>query len=803
MTTINADTLPRPVRIEMTVVLSCLAFAGNGVNLPLLFGVEFLFGSIATMLGVLLLGVVPAAVIAAVGSLYTILAWGHPYALIIFVLEALVVGAVYQYRGGKLILLDLAYWTLIGAPLVLLFYGGVMQMPQEATFQIALKQLLNGVSNALWASLLFLFISQLRAGTLVGAQHSLNLGDVLFHAFLGLILVAGTPPLLYDAYSHYYEEQARITQQLSVHNEMLEKYLGKAQLDYHVAWTRENTDALGQTLMAEGVALLTSGKVASISESGAGRIQTLNKRLSIWLPSGDMPTMARWAQGRFVSRNPVDGPGSVTSVVSELPAAPLIASIQAKYITLFSFLTGILVLGIAVSLILARWLTKPLATLTQAGVAMDQRIAQGRPSTLPSSRIEEFNTLSSTFSTMSGRLLTAFSQLRESRDAVEREVEQRTRELNDTARLLRSVLDAATEFAIVATDPRGTITIFNSGAERLLGYRAGDSGPEDTPLLFHSTNEILERLGDAGQTDGAPNDFFQTLIRNARERGLDSREWTWLRSNGEPVPVWLNQTPIRSDQGEVEGYLLVAEDITELRNAERMKNEFIATVSHELRTPLTSISGSIRILTGGIVGELPPKAQQMLTIAERNINHLTTLVSDLLDIEKLAAGKMHLKRQTLNLLPLIRQTVENHTDYAAQREVSVELALPDTPMWVNVDPQRLEQALSNLLSNAMKFSPRGENVAVRCHQEAGTVQVTILDQGQGVPEDFRETIFDRFSQVDGSSKRNQSGTGLGLAITRELITKMDGSVDFESTVGEGTRFWLRLPMVPPPRNGHQ
>ncbi len=193
----------------------------------------------------------------------------------------------------------------------------------------------------------------------------------------------------------------------------------------------------------------------------------------------------------------------------------------------------------------------------------------------------------------------------------------------------------------------------------------------------------------------------------------------------------------------------------------------------------------------------------MLTIAERNINHLTALVSDLLDIEKLAAGKMRFKRQTLELGPLVQQTVENHTDYAAQREVALEMTLPDAPVWVNVDPQRLEQALSNLLSNAMKFSPRGETVRVTCHRESDTVQITVSDRGPGVPEDFRESIFDRFSQVDGSSTRNQSGTGLGLAITRELITKMEGSVDFESVADEGTRFWLRLPIVPEPRNEHQ
>ena len=695
-------------RLGLTLALMLLSIGGNFAGLPLLFGVEFIFGSVAVMLGLLMLGVIPAVMIAAAGSLYTVMAWGHPYAMVIFILEALIVGLVHRRRGDRLVLLDLGYWLLIGMPLVFMFYGGVMGMAEEAVNQIALKQMLNGVSNALWASILFLGTRWILSRRGAGERHRLGLGDVLFHAFLTLILLAGAPPLLYDAYSHYYEEQQRITDRLAAQNNTLERYLGRSELDYHVSWIRENTEGLGQTLLLDnGRTVVTSGEVASVSRAGAGEVRELNPQLDIWLPSGDMPVMDQWKQGRFVSRNRVDVPGNITAVVSELPAAPLIASVQSKYVTLFGLLTVIVILGVTVSLLMTRWLTAPIRALAHAGVSLDTRIAQGQPPELPGSRIQEFDQLSNTLSDMSNRLVRAFNRLQESRAAVEREVEQRTRELNDTATLLRSVLDAATEFAIVATDPGGRITIFNSGAERLLGYPPDALGSGDTPAIFHDPGEIRERRPDLASGTRDPQALFDALISEARDSGLDSGEWTWVRRDGERFPVWLIQTPIRSDEGQITGYLLMAEDITELRKAERMKDDFIATVSHELRTPLTSVSGSIRLLTGGAAGELPPKAQQMLVIAERNISHLHALVSDLLDIEKLAAGKMRFKLQTQNLIPLLRHTVENHAGYASQRDVTIGLSVPEEPVQVSVDAQRLEQALSNLLSNAIKFSPRG------------------------------------------------------------------------------------------------
>ena len=244
---------------------------------------------------------------------------------------------------------------------------------------------------------------------------------------------------------------------------------------------------------------------------------------------------------------------------------------------------------------------------------------------------------------------------------------------------------------------------------------------------------------------------------------------------------------------------VLVEDISERKKIERMKSEFVSTVSHELRTPLTSIAGAIGLLAGGAAGALPPKAQDMMAIAERNAQQLATLINDLLDIEKLVAGKLSLDMLEQRLQPMLEHAVSTNQAYGAQRNIDIHLA-PNTPeTTVFVDSQRLLQALNNLISNAIKFSPDRGRVELSARQQISegkpTVTIAVQDCGQGVPEAFRDQVFQRFAQADSSDTRSQGGTGLGLAITRELITVMAGEVGFESPPGQGATFWIRLPIA--------
>lgn len=232
----------------------------------------------------------------------------------------------------------------------------------------------------------------------------------------------------------------------------------------------------------------------------------------------------------------------------------------------------------------------------------------------------------------------------------------------------------------------------------------------------------------------------------------------------------------------------------EAERASRVKSEFIATVSHELRTPLTAISGALGLVSAGVAGVLPPKVAEMVGIALKNSRRLSFLINDLLDMEKLLAGKMHFDRHVQPLMPQLEQSLVDNQSYAAQFGVRLVLGRRAEALQVEVDVQRLQQVMANLLSNAAKFSPAGSTVEVDVLPSGGTVRVVVSDHGPGIPLAFQPRIFQKFSQADASDTRQKGGTGLGLAISRELIEHMGGRMGFESTPGQGARFFFELPV---------
>jgi signal transduction histidine kinase/DNA-binding response OmpR family regulator len=229
-------------------------------------------------------------------------------------------------------------------------------------------------------------------------------------------------------------------------------------------------------------------------------------------------------------------------------------------------------------------------------------------------------------------------------------------------------------------------------------------------------------------------------------------------------------------------------------SANRVKSEFLSTVSHELRTPLTAIGGSLGLLVGGVFGEMPAQASQMLQIAHKNSQRLSYLINDLLDMEKLAAGKLDFDMQPHQLMVLVRQALVDNEAYGSQMQVRYEVSRAAEEVCVLVDAQRLQQVMANLLSNAAKFSPAGSKVGVAVSQTQRGALVEVRDQGSGISPDFHDRIFQRFSQGDASDTRQKGGTGLGLAITRELVERMGGHIGFESMPDRGTCFYFELPL---------
>jgi len=261
--------------------------------------------------------------------------------------------------------------------------------------------------------------------------------------------------------------------------------------------------------------------------------------------------------------------------------------------------------------------------------------------------------------------------------------------------------------------------------------------------------------------------------------------------DGELKPLVLHGLKLLDTHDGMPIIWLIAEDTTEQKKVDRLKSEFISTVSHELRTPLTSISGSLSLLVHNAAGKLPDKASHLAYIAYRNSKQLTFLINDLLDIEKLIAGKMVFQIENHRVHDIVPECVENIENYAGEHFVSLRVGgLAD--LMIQADRRRLSQALDNLLSNAIKFSPEGSEVSVFTRQTGQTVRICVQDRGDGIEPEFQASIFQKFSQADASDRRSKGGTGLGLAITRELMTRMGGDVAFESTPGKGSTFWLEV-----------
>jgi len=236
-------------------------------------------------------------------------------------------------------------------------------------------------------------------------------------------------------------------------------------------------------------------------------------------------------------------------------------------------------------------------------------------------------------------------------------------------------------------------------------------------------------------------------------------------------------------------------DITERKRLDKIKTEFVSTVSHELRTPLTAITGALGLAVGGALCELPDKAKQVLDIAYKNAQRLKLLINDLLDMDKLVAGKLEFHCEPQTLMPLIERAVMENRTYADQMQVRFVIAPANVAPRVDIEDIRFLQIMANFLSNAAKFSKPDSEVWISLTQVGDYARVSVKDSGVGLDDESKSHIFEKFYQADSSDTRKKGGTGLGLAITKELVERMNGRVGFTSVLGEGSTFYAEFPIT--------
>ena len=356
-------------------------------------------------------------------------------------------------------------------------------------------------------------------------------------------------------------------------------------------------------------------------------------------------------------------------------------------------------------------------------------------------------------------------------------------ELDKQQEMNRRLLEALSE-AVIACDAEGNLTLFNEKAKQWHGADAEPGSPDEWATRYQLYRaDGVTRL----QPDEIP------LRRALGGEHVVDHEMVLL-SGGAPRHVLSNADPLYTSDGRPLGAVAVLHDITERKRIEQLQREFISTVSHELRTPLTSISGALALICSNVMGEVPEQMRELLQIAQQNSLRLSALIDDLLDMDKLHAGKMRFELLEQPLRPQLETALQSNRSYAERH--GVQLQLGECPqVQVRIDAMRLLQVLSNLLSNAAKFSPPGEHVELSARLRDGQVRVSVRDRGPGISTDFRERVFQKFAQADSSDSRQQGGTGLGLAISKELMERMGGRIGFESELGHGACFWFELPIA--------
>ena len=363
--------------------------------------------------------------------------------------------------------------------------------------------------------------------------------------------------------------------------------------------------------------------------------------------------------------------------------------------------------------------------------------------------------------------------------------------------------------AIIRKDLQGRILEWNPGAEDLFGYSSREAVGQPSDIIVPEDRRAEEAAFTESIRRGQP-------IRNVETLGRDKQ--------GRRLHIAITQSPIRDPQGRVIGQVAVAHDIrrlkeveqelqegkaalelkvaerterleqivAELQRADRLKSEFLATMSHELRTPLNSIIGFTEMVKEEMSGPLNDVQKTQLGVAHASARHLLGLISDLLDLSRIEAGRTELQPEWFNAPALFTELVRTVEPLAQRKKMEVKKEI-DLPMKLHADRKKLFQVILNLLSNAVKFTDKGE-VWLSAKVRDGCLQVAVQDTGVGIREQDVEHLFEAFRQVEGSTKKRYEGTGLGLYLSRKLVELMGGEIGVESAFGTGSKFHFSVPV---------
>lgn len=406
--------------------------------------------------------------------------------------------------------------------------------------------------------------------------------------------------------------------------------------------------------------------------------------------------------------------------------------------------------------------------------------------------------------------------------------ERRRQEALLNSGALQSAIFNSVNFSCIATDASGVIQIFNAGAEHMLGYAASEVLNRITPAQLSDVPELIARARALSADQGAHIEpGFEALVFKAARGIEDVYELTYLRKDGSRLPALLSVTALRDAQDGIIGYLLIGIDnsarqlveqerlhiaevlkqnMLELEQAKltaeranRAKSEFLSNMSHELRTPLGAILGFAQLLESGAVPPTPTQKKSIDQILKAGW-YLLELINEILDLAVIESGKLVLVMEPVALGDLLLECDSMVEPQACAHDISLVFNQPDAALFVMADRIRLKQVLVNLLSNAIKYNSVGGSVRVSCSQR-GTqmMRVSVQDSGAGLAPSELAQLFQSFNRL-GQQAGPVQGTGIGLVVCKRLVDMMGGCIGADSTVGEGSVFWVELPWVGAPES---
>ncbi|MBU4429952.1 MAG: cell wall metabolism sensor histidine kinase WalK, partial [Verrucomicrobia bacterium] len=325
---------------------------------------------------------------------------------------------------------------------------------------------------------------------------------------------------------------------------------------------------------------------------------------------------------------------------------------------------------------------------------------------------------------------------------------------------------------VVVVGNDGKILMANPAAEKLLGKQV-------QAIVGQALKDSLNKEHSLVLSRGSPES-----IKEIEVAGKDDETRRVLRTSNAVV---------EDLDGRTIGMVSVLSDITKMKEVEQLKSDFVANVSHELRSPLAAIQKNLVIILDQTAGALNDNQKEFLSLAKDNVERLTRLINDLLDLSKLDAGKMELKKARTDLTALVRKTVTTFAGWLREKDITSRLDLPETPLELELDADKITQVLNNLLSNALKFTPPKGEIRIALNAAATPVEVSVTDTGIGIAPNDIARIFNKFEQIGGNTLTDVNGTGLGLPLAKEIVEKHGGRIHIKSAIGKGSTFSFTLP----------